>query len=104
MHARTCPPLRRTAAPLERRTDDHPNEHPEPARQPADPVQAKLAAAWTSLMFFVIYIDYFHLYKPGAIDQIRGGVIFGFDITPMCASPGDICLSSSSHFPPTENS
>ena len=46
------------------------------------PVQAKLAAAWTSLMFFVIYIDYFHLYKPGAIDQIRGGVIFEFDITP----------------------
>ena len=45
------------------------------------PVQAKLAAAWTSLMFFVIYIDYFHLYKPGAIDQIRGGVIFEFDIS-----------------------
>jgi hypothetical protein len=46
------------------------------------PVQAKLAAAWTSLMFFVIYVDYFHLYKPGAIDQIRGGVIFGLDISP----------------------
>ena len=46
------------------------------------PVQAKLAAAWTSLMFFVIYIDYYHLYKPGAIDQIRGGRIFEFDITP----------------------
>ena len=46
------------------------------------PVQAKLAAAWTSLMFFVIYIDYFHLYQPGAIDQIRGGGIFEFDITP----------------------
>ncbi len=46
------------------------------------PVQAKLAAAWTSLMFFVIYIDYFHLYQPGAIDQIRGGDIFEFDITP----------------------
>lgn len=45
------------------------------------PVQAKLAAAWTSLMFFVIYIDYFHLYKPGAIDQIRGGEIFEFDIS-----------------------
>ena len=45
-------------------------------------VQAKLAAAWTSLMFFVIYIDYFHLYQPGAIDQIRGGGIFEFDITP----------------------
>ncbi len=47
------------------------------------PVQAKLAAAWTSLMFFIIYIDYFHLYKPGTIDEIRGGSIFGFDITPM---------------------
>ena len=45
-------------------------------------LQAKLAAAWTSLMFFVIYIDYFHLYQPGAIDQIRGGGIFEFDITP----------------------
>lgn len=46
------------------------------------PVQAKLAAAWTSLMFFYIYVDYFHLYQPGAIDQIRGGGIFEFDITP----------------------
>jgi Family of unknown function (DUF6326) len=46
------------------------------------PVQAKLSAAWTSLMFFYIYIDYFHLYQPGAIDQIRGGGIFEFDITP----------------------
>ena len=49
---------------------------------PPVPVPAKLAAAWTSLMFFVIYIDYFHLYQPGAIDQIRGGGIFEFDITP----------------------
>ncbi|MGC5225373.1 hypothetical protein ACPW96_22645, partial [Micromonospora sp. DT81.3] len=38
------------------------------------PVQAQLAAAWTSLMFLVIYIDYFHLYQPGEIDEIRGGV------------------------------
>lgn len=49
---------------------------------PLIPVQAKLAAAWTSLMFLVIYIDYFHLYQPGAIDQIRGGGIYEFDITP----------------------
>lgn len=49
---------------------------------PPIPVQAKLAAAWTSLMFLVIYIDYFHLYQPGAIDVIRGGDIFEFDITP----------------------
>ena len=46
------------------------------------PVRAKLAAAWTSLMFLVIYIDYFHLYQPGEIDAIRGGVIFEFDIGP----------------------
>jgi hypothetical protein len=49
---------------------------------PPVPVQAKLAAAWTSLMFFVIYIDYFHLYKPGVIDDLRAGVVFEFDISP----------------------
>jgi len=48
---------------------------------PQIPVQAKLAAAWTSLMFLVIYIDYFHLYQPGEIDEIRSGVIFEFDIS-----------------------
>ncbi len=48
---------------------------------PPIPVQAKLAAAWASLMFLVIYIDYFHLYQPGEIDLIRGGVIFEFDIS-----------------------
>jgi hypothetical protein len=48
---------------------------------PPVPVRAKLAAAWTSLMFLVIYIDYFHLYQPGQIDAIRGGVIFEFDIS-----------------------
>ena len=46
------------------------------------PVQAKLAAAWTSFMFLYIYVDYFHLYKPGVIDNIRAGVVFEFDISP----------------------
>jgi hypothetical protein len=46
------------------------------------PVQAKLAAAWTSLMFLYIYVDYFHLYKPGVIHNILGGRVFDFDITP----------------------
>lgn len=50
------------------------------------PVQAKLAASWTSLMFLVIYIDYFHLYQPGEIDIIRGGSIFEFAITPTLMS------------------
>ena len=54
---------------------------PDLLANPPIPVQAKLAAAWTSLMFLVIYIDYFHLYQPGEIDEIRGGVIFEFDIS-----------------------
>src|SRR5918994_5149634 len=45
------------------------------------PVRAKLAAAWTSFMFFYIYVDYLHLYKPGAIDDILAGVVFEFDIS-----------------------
>ena len=49
---------------------------------PPIPVQAKLAAAWTSLMFLYIYVDYFHLYKPGVIDNLRAGVVFEFDISP----------------------
>ena len=44
------------------------------------PVQAKLAAAWTSFMFLYIYVDYFALYKPGVIEDILGGVVWEFDI------------------------
>lgn len=50
---------------------------------PPIPVQAKLAAAWTSFMFLYIYIDYFHLYKPGILDDIQAGIVFEFDISPM---------------------
>ncbi len=46
------------------------------------PVQAELAAAWTSVMFLYIYVDYFHLHKPGVINDLRAGVVFEFDITP----------------------
>jgi hypothetical protein len=45
------------------------------------PVQAKLAAAWTSFMFLYIYVDYLHLYKPGVIDDILAGIVFEFDIS-----------------------
>ncbi|WP_416956866.1 DUF6326 family protein [Nocardioides sp. T5] len=48
---------------------------------PPTPVRAKLAAAWASFMFFYIYVDYLHLYKPGAIDDILAGVVFEFDIS-----------------------
>ncbi|WP_235562566.1 MULTISPECIES: DUF6326 family protein [Microbacterium] len=46
------------------------------------PVHAKLAAAWTSFMFLYIYVDYFHLYKPGTVDGIQAGVVYEFDISP----------------------
>jgi hypothetical protein len=72
------PDSHRSALPTRRETTMDSNQV---AQTTQVPVQAKLAAAWTSLMFLVIYIDYFHLYQPGAIDEIRGGVIFEFDIS-----------------------
>ena len=45
------------------------------------PVQAKLAAAWTSFMFLYIYVDYFTLYKPGVIHDILVGSVWEFDIS-----------------------
>ena len=45
------------------------------------PVKVKLAAAWTSFMFFYIYVDYLHLYKPGIIDDILAGNVWEFDIS-----------------------
>jgi hypothetical protein len=49
-------------------------------QDPRIPVQAKLAAAWTSFMFLYIYVDYFALYKPGVIEDILVGVVWEFDI------------------------
>jgi hypothetical protein len=49
---------------------------------PPVPVKAKLAAAWTSLMFLYIYVDYLALYKPGVIDDILVGVVHEFDTGP----------------------
>ncbi len=39
------------------------------------PVQAKLAAAWTSFMFLYVYVDIFNFYKPGVVAGIREGGI-----------------------------
>lgn len=44
-------------------------------------LKLKLAALWASLMFLYIYVDYFHLYMPGKIEDIRAGIVFKFDIT-----------------------
>jgi hypothetical protein len=45
------------------------------------PVQAKLAAAWTSFMFLYIYVDILNLYKPGVVDGILNGLIWKFDVS-----------------------
>lgn len=44
-------------------------------------VKLKLAAAWTSFMFLYIYIDYFHLYMPGSVEDLISGKVFEFEIT-----------------------
>ncbi|WP_138989391.1 DUF6326 family protein [Larkinella sp. C7] len=44
-------------------------------------LRLKLATLWTSLMFLIIYLDYFHLYMPGKIEDILKGRVFEFDIT-----------------------
>ncbi|REG87159.1 DUF6326 family protein [Algoriphagus antarcticus] len=44
-------------------------------------VQLKLAALWASLMFLIIYLDYFALYMPGTLENILKGKVFVFDLT-----------------------
>ena len=44
-------------------------------------LKLKLATLWASLMFLIIYIDYFALYMPGKIEDILEGRVFVFDIT-----------------------
>lgn len=44
-------------------------------------LKLKLATLWASLMFLYIYVDYFHLYMPNTIEDIRTGIVFEFEIT-----------------------
>lgn len=43
------------------------------------PVKARLSAAWASLMFFYIYVDHLHLYKPGVLEEMLAGRVFEFE-------------------------
>lgn len=43
------------------------------------PVKARLAAAWTSMMFFYVYVDHLHLYKPGVLEEMLAGRVFEFE-------------------------
>jgi hypothetical protein len=45
------------------------------------PVQAKLAAAWTSFMFLYVYVDVLYFYMPGTIDDILVGIVYEFDVS-----------------------
>ena len=44
-------------------------------------LKLKLAALWASFMFLYIYVDYFHLYMPGSLENILARKVFVFDIT-----------------------
>jgi hypothetical protein len=44
-------------------------------------VKLKLAVLWASFMFLYIYVDYFHLYMPGSVQDILAGKMYVFDIT-----------------------
>ena len=67
-----------------------PQSHTAPENPPSQstledrrmPVQAKLAAAWTSFMFLYIYVDYLALYKPGMVDDILAGIVHEFEAGP----------------------
>ncbi|WP_231554511.1 DUF6326 family protein [Arthrobacter sp. L77] len=48
---------------------------------PRIPVQAKLAAAWTSLMFLYAYVDIIAFFKPGVVDDILSGIVWEFNIS-----------------------
>ena len=51
-------------------------------------VKIKLAALWTAFMFLYLYVDYFHLYMPGSIEDILAGKMFVFDITQVVLLTG----------------
>ena len=57
------------------------------------PVQARLAAAWTSFMFLYIYVDYLALYKPGSVDDILAGTVHEFETGPTFVALGLTALA-----------
>lgn len=61
------------------------NTQKEPQNGPLEYVtiglKLKLAALWASFMFLYIYVDFFHLYMPGMLDDLLAGKVFTFDIS-----------------------
>ena len=44
-------------------------------------VRARLAAAWTGLMFLYAYVDIIAFFKPGVVDDILIGKVWEFDVS-----------------------
>lgn len=44
-------------------------------------LKLKLAALWASFMFLYIYVDYYHLYMPGSLEDMLAGKVFTFDVS-----------------------
>ena len=57
------------------------------------PVQAKLAAAWTSFMFLYLYVDHLILYRPGHVDEILAGIVHEFETGPTFVALGLTALA-----------
>ncbi|TQK72467.1 MULTISPECIES: DUF6326 family protein [unclassified Nocardioides] len=55
--------------------------HPTPLQDQPIPVRAKLAAAWTSLMFLYAYVDILNFFTPGVVEDILDGRVFEFDLS-----------------------
>ena len=58
-----------------------PTKTPNLLDTPPVPVQAKLAAAWTSFMFLYVYVDVLNFYKPGVVDGILNGLVWRFEVS-----------------------
>ncbi len=56
-------------------------------------VKSKLSALWVAVMFLFIYVDFFALFEPGAIEDIMAGIVWKFDITQTWAFSAMVLMS-----------
>jgi hypothetical protein len=58
-----------------------PRTHATPLTDREISPQARLAAAWTAVMFLYVYVDILGLYLPGVIDDIQAGIVWELEIS-----------------------
>ena len=56
-------------------------------------VKLKLAALWASFMFLYIYVDYFHLYMPGSLEDMLAGKVFIFEVNQLFLIAGLVSVT-----------